>query len=92
MTRVREQVALDLLASDLLPACPGCGDLAHPGATVCEMCGTHLLVRKPALPPRAQPDDRPEPPDPGDPFRDDTAFDDYRRRWEGDDGWDLVDA
>lgn len=27
-------------------ACPDCGDLAHPSATVCEGCGTHLFVRQ----------------------------------------------
>lgn len=35
--------AADLVTSDLLPACPDCGDLAFPGATVCEGCGAHLL-------------------------------------------------
>lgn len=35
--------AADLATSDLLPGCPDCGDLAFPGATVCEACGAHLL-------------------------------------------------
>lgn len=35
--------AVNLEAPDHLPACPDCGDLAFPGATVCEACGTHLL-------------------------------------------------
>jgi hypothetical protein len=36
---------LDLLATDLLPECPTCGDLAPAGATRCE-CGQHLFVRQ----------------------------------------------
>lgn len=42
---VRQHEAWDLLAVDHLPACPDCGDVAHPGSTVCDGCGTHLFVR-----------------------------------------------
>lgn len=37
----------ELLASDLMPECPGCHELNLPGSTVCSDCGMHLTMRKP---------------------------------------------
>lgn len=41
--RAREATRNDLLCVDLLVECPDCHDYAHPGATVCDGCGTHLF-------------------------------------------------
>lgn len=45
-----QQRTLDLLAADLLPCCPGCGDLSGPGSVICESCGNALtLLNMPAV-------------------------------------------
>lgn len=44
LERTRQQT--DLLATDLLPECPGCHELCPAGATVCAECATHLFVRQ----------------------------------------------
>lgn len=43
--------AADMVAADHLPACPSCGDLCAPEATVCE-CGERLTPRPHELPVR----------------------------------------
>lgn len=37
--------SVELVTSDHLPECPDCRDYSPPGSTVCESCGSHLLVQ-----------------------------------------------
>lgn len=42
----RDHEALERVTPDHLPVCPDCHDISFPGSTVCDSCGTHLLVRQ----------------------------------------------
>jgi hypothetical protein len=37
----------ELALPGLWPVCPDCNDLSHPGASVCESCGSPLLLQRP---------------------------------------------